>query len=189
MTAAAISYRRPMEARVFKWVCLGLAAAAAGLVIYLLDDARRELARTNQVVHEHLPELLANARRASETMARVAKDIESLRDLAGLSAPGDRALATYADSVLDFLEQQPGGIGVERLLGKQLKDVIPAADWARDARKEALWLTFRARTRAELLERLGKTKLGAPWYYAPPGGEPVPLIDFLKRQHPDSATL
>jgi len=179
-----------MEARVFKWACLGIAAIAAAIVIYLLDDARRELKRTNQLVHDHVPEILANARLASETLARVSKDIESLRDLAGLSAaPGDRALATYADGVLDFLEQQPGQIGLEKLLGKQLKGLIPAADWARDARKEALWLTFRARTRAELLERLGKNKLGAPWYYAPPGGEPVPLIDFLRRQHPESAKL
>jgi hypothetical protein len=179
-----------MEARVFKWVCLGLAAIAAGIVIYLADDARRELKRTNQLVHDHLPAILANVKVASETVARVSKDIEGLRDLAGLSAPGDRALATYADSVLDFLEQQPGKIGLEKLVGKQLKDLVPAADWARDARKEALWLTFRARTRAELLDRLGKTKLGSPWYYAPPaGGAPVPLIDFLKRQHPGSAQL
>jgi len=178
-----------MEARLFRWSCLALAALAAAAVIYLLDDARRELARTNQVVHTHLPEILANARTASETMARVSKDIESLRDLAGMSAPGDRGLATYADSVLDFVEQQPGQIGVEKLIGKQLKDLILAADWARDARKEALWLTFRARTRGELLERLGKTKLGAPWYYAPPGGEPVTLVELLRRQHPESAKL
>ena len=180
-----------MEARIFRWTCLGLAALAAAIVIYLLDDARRELARTNQVVHQHLPEILANARAASETMARLSKDIESLRDLAGLSSPpGDRALATYADGVLDFLEQQPGQIGLEKLIGKDLKDLIPAADWARDARKEALWLAFRARTRGELLERLGKTKLGAPWYYAPPGGgAPMPLIELLRRQHPESAKL
>jgi hypothetical protein len=183
-----------MEARLFKWVCLGLAAIAAGVVIYLLDDARRELKRTNQLVHDHVPEILANAKLASETVARLAKDLESMRDLAGLSASasasGDRALATYADSVLDFLERQPGGIGLEQLIGDKLKGVVPAADWARDARKEALWLTFRARTRAELLERLGKNKLGSPWHYAPPGGAaPVPLIDFLKQQHPESAKL
>ena len=176
-----------MEARVFKWVCLGLAAAAAGVLIFLVDDARRELKRTNAIVHAHLPEILANARVASETMARLSKDIESMRDLAGLSAPPDRALATYADGVLDFLERQPGAIGLEKVLGKQLKDLVPAADWARDARKEALWLTFRASTRAELLERLGKTKLGSPWYYVPPGGAPVPLIDFVRQHHPDSA--
>ena len=178
-----------MEARLFRWSCLGLAAVAAAAVIYLLDDARRELAQTNRMIQQHLPEILANARLASETVGRVSKDIESVRDLAGLSAPGDRALATYADSVLDFLEQQPGQIGLEKLIGKQMKDMIPAADWARDARKEALWLTFRARTRGELLERLGKTKLGAPWYYAPPGGEPVALIELLKQQHPESAKL
>jgi hypothetical protein len=178
-----------MEARVFKWLSLGLATITAAVMIFLVDDARREVARTNRVINEHLPELLANAKTASETMARVAKDIESLRDLAGLSAPGDRSLATYADSVLDFLEQQPGQIGVEAVIGKQLKNPISAADWARDARKEALWLTFRARTKAELLERLGKTKFGSPWRYAPPGGAPVPLIDFLKQQHPESAKL
>lgn len=181
-----------MEARVFKWVCLGLAAIATGVVIYLLDDARRELKRTNQLVHDHMPAILENAKVASDTVARLAKDIESMRDLAGLSAAasGDRSLATYADSVLDFLEQQPGGIGLEKLIGHEMKGVIPAADWARDARKEALWLTFRARTRAELLERLGKNKLGSPWHYVPPGGgAPVPLIDFLKRQHPESGKL
>ena len=181
-----------MEARVFKWVCLGLAAIATGVVIYLLDDARRELKRTNQLVHDHMPAILENAKVASDTVARLAKDIESMRDLAGLSAAagGDRSLATYADSVLDFLEQQPGGIGLEKLVGHEMKGVIPAADWARDARKEALWLTFRARTRAELLERLGKNKLGSHWHYVPPGGgAPVPLIDFLKRQHPESGKL
>ena len=179
-----------MEARAFKWACFGLAAAFAAVVVYLVDDVRRELKRTNRIVHDHMPELLANAKAASETMARVSKDIESVRDLAGLSQPSDRALATYADGVLDFLEQQPGAIGVEKVIGKELKDPVPAADWARAARKEALWLTFRASTRAELLERLGKTKLGATWYYAAPGGgAPVPLADFLRRQHPDSAKL
>lgn len=179
-----------MEARIFRWACLGLAAVAVAIVIYLVNDVRGELKRTNQVVHDHLPELLANAKAASATIAHVSKDIESLRDLAGMTAPSDRSLATYADSVLDFLEAQPGEIGVEKVIGKKLKNLIPAADWARDARKEALWLTFRASTKAELLQRLGKTKFGSPWYFAPAGGgEPVTLIDFLKAKHPESAAL
>lgn len=178
-----------MEARVFRWLCLAIATIAVAIVIFLLDDVRREIVRTNRIVHEQLPALLANAKQASETMAHLAKDIESLRDLAGMSAPGDRSLAAYADSVLDFLEQQPGSIGVEKIIGDKLKKLVPAADWARDARKEALWLTFRARTKAELLERLGKTKFGGHWYYAPPAGAPETLIDFLKRQHPESAKL
>lgn len=180
-----------MEARIFRWTCLVLAAAAVGVLIYLVDDARRELKRTNEAVNAHLPEILANAKVASETVARVSKDIESVRDLAGLSTPSDRALATYADSVLDFLEKQPGQIGVEKLVGKALKDPISAAEWAQAARKEALWLTFRASTRAELLQRLGKTKFGSHWLYQAPvgGAAPVPLIDFLKQQHPESAKL
>lgn len=177
------------EARAFKWVCLALATIAAGLGLYMVNDVRGELKRTNQSVHEHLPALLANAKTASDTMAHLAKDLEALRDLMGMSAPQDRSLVTYADSVLDFLEKQPGAIGVEKLLGKELKDPIPAADWARDARKEALWLTFRASTKAELLDRLGKTAFGSKWFYAPPSGPPIALIDLVKQQHAESATF
>ena len=181
-----------MEGRVFKWSCFGLAAIVCAVLLYLLDDMRREIRRTNETVNAHLPQILANVSTATTTLADVSKDINAFRDLAGLadSAGQDRSLVVYADSVLDFLEQQPQGqIGLSKLVGKGLKDVITSAEWARDTRKEALWLTFRASTKKELLERIGKNKFGSDWYFTAPGIEPMTLIEFLRLNHPDSKGL
>ncbi len=181
-----------MEGRIFKWSCFGLAAVVCAVLLYLLDDMRREIRRTNETVNAHLPQILANVSTATTTLADVSKDINAFRDLAGLadSAGQDRSLVVYADSVLDFLEQQPQGqIGLSKLVGKGLKDVITSAEWARDTRKEALWLTFRASTTKELLERIGKNKFGSDWYFTAPGIEPMTLIEFLRLNHPDSKGL
>lgn len=180
-----------MESRVFRWSCFGLAALAAAALLWMLDDLRREVKRTNAIVDEHLPAVLANVKQGTETLAHLSKDIEGLRDLAGIaSGPRDRSLVVYADSILDFLDQQQGQIGLDKLMSKGMKDTVPVKDWVTGARKEALWLTFRANSKAELLDRLGKNKFGSAWYFAPTGGgQPVPLIDFIKQNHPDSRTL
>jgi hypothetical protein len=173
-----------MEARLFKWSCFGLATVVCAVLLYLLNDMRGELRRTNDTVNAHLPQILANVNTATTTLAAVSKDINAFRDLAGLvDTPQDRSLVVYADTVLDFLEQQPEGqIGLS-------KDVMTSAEWARDSRKEALWLTFRASTKAELLQRIGKNKFGSDFYYTAPGIEPMTLIEFLKLNHPASKGL
>lgn len=179
-----------MESRVFRWSCFALATLAIAALLWMVNDLRVEAKRTNAMVSAQLPAVLHNVKIATDTLAHVAKDIESLRDLTGLaSAPGDRSLVQYADSVLDFLETQQGTIGRTKVIGQGLKDVVPAQDWVTGARKEALWLSFRASSKQELLDRLGKTKFGEHWMFAPPAGPPVPLIDFLKKNHPGSATL
>lgn len=174
-----------MEARVFKWSCLGLATVVCAVMLYLLNDMRGEIRRTNDTVNAHLPQILANVNTATTTLAAVSKDINSFRDLAGLvDTPQDRSLVVYADSILDFLEQQTTGqIGVTKVVGSGLKDLVTAPDWARDARKEALWLTFRASTKEELLQRIGQTKFGSDWYFVAPGIAPTKLIDFLRNNH------
>jgi hypothetical protein len=180
-----------MEARVFKWSCFGLAAVVCAALLYLLNDMRLEIRRTNQTVNAHLPQILTNVNTATTTLAALSKDINAFRDLAGMvDMPNDRSLVAYADSILDFLEKQPNGqIGLEKLVGKGLKDVVSSADWARDSRKEGLWLTFRASTKQELLDRIAKNKFGSDWYFTAPGIEPMKLIDFLKSNHPDSKGL
>lgn len=182
---------RAMEARIFKWSCFGLAAAVCAVLLYLLNDMRVEIRRTNETVNAHLPQIMANVNTATTTLAAVSKDINSFRDLAGLvDTPQDRSLVVYADSVLDFLESQPQGqIGLSKVVGKGLKDVVTSAEWARDSRKEALWLTFRASTKQELLERIGKNKFGSDWYFTAPGIEPMKLADFLRNNHPASKDL
>jgi hypothetical protein len=173
----------------FRWVALAVATAAIGVVIWMLNDVRTELKTTNALVNEHLPAILTNAKQVGETMAKLSKDIDAMRDLAGIGAPRDKSLAVYADSVLDFVEKQPGKIGLEKVIGKELKDLVPVAEWAAGARKEALWLTFRANSKGELLERLGKNKWGSPWMYAPPSGPPMTLIELVKKEHAESKGL
>src|SRR5688572_31426527 len=142
-----------MESRAFKWVALAAASVATAIVIWMMNDVRREMKQTNALVNENLPPILANAKQATDTMARLSKDIESMRDLAGLGAPRDRSLAVYADSLLDLLDKQTGQIGLEKVVGKDLKDLIPVQEWVAAARKEALWLTFRAKGKDDMLER------------------------------------
>jgi hypothetical protein len=179
------------EGRIFKWSCLALAAGVCGALLYLLNDMRGELKRTNDTVNAHLPQILANANTATATLAAVSKDVNAFRDLAGLvDMPNDRSLVVYADSILDFLEAQPEGkVGLTKVVGSGLKDVMTAAEWARDSRKEALWLTFRASTKKELLEKLAKNKFGSDWYFTAPGIEPIKLLDFLRNNHAESKGL
>ena len=178
-----------MKGEAFKWIALVVATISLGVMIWMVNDVRQELKRTNAIVTEQLPAILANAKSVGETMARLAKDIDAMRDLAGVGAAKDKSLAVYADSVLDFLDKQPGQIGLQKVLGKELKELVPATDWVAGARKEALWLTFRASTKAELLDRLGKTKFGSAWMYAAPNEPPITVIAFLKTKHPESAGL
>lgn len=172
---------RAMDNRLFRWACFAVGVAAVAILLWMIDDLRREAKRTNAIIDAQLPRILDNAKTATDTVAKLAKDIEAMRDLAGLSAPADRSLALYADALLDYLEAQPGQIGLDKKLGSGMKDLLPVADWVRDARREALWLTFRASTKADLLDRLAKNKFGSPWYYVPPSGEPVPLAELLAR--------
>ncbi|MBA2543826.1 MAG: hypothetical protein H0V17_29550 [Deltaproteobacteria bacterium] len=170
----------------FKWVCLGVAIVGAAIVIWMLNDMRTEVKRTNEMVGERLPRILENVEKGTATLAQVSKDIDSIRDLAGLGGSRERSLVGYADSVLDFLEKLPGQIGLEKVLGAGIKDALPAAEWAAGARKEGLFLSFRAASKHELLDRLGKNKFGSPWMYVAPSGEPISMIDLLKRDHPES---
>jgi hypothetical protein len=180
-----------MEQRAFKWCGLGLATIACGMLIYLLNDMRLELRRTNAIVNQHLPQIVANVNTATATLANVSKDIESFRDLAGFAnVPTDRSLVTYADSLLDFLEAQPGAqVGVTKLVGSGITDLVPAAAWVRAARKEALWLSIRASTKAELLDRISKTKFGSNWMFVGSGMPAMTLAEFLRSNHPDSKGL
>ena len=58
-----------------------------------------------------------------------------------------------------------GGFRLEKkVMGSGLKEVMSAQEWVADARKEALWLTFRAKSRSEFLERLCENKFGSSWF-------------------------
>ena len=61
----------------------------------------------------------------------------------------------------------------------------------RDARKEALWLTFRAKSKEELLRRLCKNKFGSDWLVVPAEGKaaPRPLLEWFAERDPEASKV
>lgn len=171
-----------------------VAVVLLGLLVWfgwMLNDLRLELKRSAQTVNRDLPVILANTRQSTETLAEVSRDIKDLRNLAGVEdVPRDTTLVAYADSVLDLIESQKDAVvGTEKLIGTALDDPVPAAEWAAGARKEAVWLTFRAKSKGELLDRLTESKFGSPWKIQFGDAEPVPLRDWLVENHPPTGEV
>ena len=173
------------------------AAAAVLLLVafawfgWMLDDLRRELKRSARTVNRDLPVILSNTRKTTDTLAEVSRDIKDLRNLAGVEdAPRDETLVAYADALLDLIEsQENAAVGTEKLIGTDLSDPLSAAEWVAGARKEAVWLTFRAKSKRELLDRLTESKFGSPWLIRIGDSEPVPLRDWLAENHPQTAEV
>ena len=175
----------------FKWACLMVTIVVVLGLGWVVNDLRVELKHTSQAVNEHLPKILENVKQSTETLAALSEDIKQLRDLAGASGtPRDRSLAAYADSLLDFIELREAQIGLtKKVMGNGLKSTLPSKEWVAAARREALWLTFRAKSRDELLERLCENKFGSRWYIQFDDADPLPLIDWLKAHHPDTRAV
>jgi hypothetical protein len=168
----------------FKWVTLAVATIAVAVFGWMVNDLRLQAKRATATVNENLPEILEKSRTSAQTLAVLSEDIRQLRDLAGASnGPArDRTLVAYADAILDAVESSGGSIGTKGLLsGDKLKDPQPAIEWATAARKEAVWLTFRAASRDELLQRLTQTKFGSEWIIQLPDAQPVPLRQWIER--------
>jgi hypothetical protein len=179
----------------FKWVCLAVGVLFLAAVVWMLNDIRQETRRsvatfheTGTAVKEHLPVIVEKSRKTTETVAELAEDVRQLKELAGVSnVARDRNLVAYADGVLDAVEASGGTVGLKKVLGsKGLKDTVPAREWAAGARKEAVLLTALVRSRRELATRLGKNKFGSAWYIQVGDAEPVPLLDWLRANHPAS---
>ena len=136
---------------------------------------------------ENLPDLLDRVSKTSEVIAELAEDIRQLKELAGVtSSARDKSIVAYANSLLSAVEASGGVIGVKKTLSKGLKNPRPASEWVVGARREALILTILVKSKKEMLTRLSKTKLGAQWMIELPGQEPMTLIDWLQKNHPES---
>lgn len=194
----------------FKWICLGVAVVFLALLGWMLNDVRREIHQTGQVVHAtgqtvnehlpaivdktkqttdtvaaHLPEIVAKTRTTTETLAELAADIRQLKELAGLSHTArDKNLVAYADSVLDCIEASGGVVGLRKTLGgKGLKNTTPAQEWVVAARKEAVLLTALAKSKKDLVTRLAHNKFGSPWYLQVKDQPPLAMLDWLQVNH------
>ena len=155
-----------------------------------LPEVLAKVKLATDTVTESLPEVVDRVDRTTEVVAELAEDIRQLKELAGVtSGKRDENLVAYANGLLRAVESSGGTIGVKKLTGKGLKNTQPAADWTASARKEALVLTILAKSRKEMLTRLGKTKLGLNWYIEVPGKPPVTLIDWLRENHAETKAL
>ena len=166
-----------------KWVYPALAVVVSALLLLMLNDLRVQVKRGTATVNNHLPEILDKTRRTADTVAVLSEDIRQLRDLAGggTDRARDKTLVAFADTLLDAVESADAVVGLKpKLIGSELKDTVPAKEWVVDARKEALWQTFRVNSRSELVERLTRNKFGSEWYIQPNGAGAVPLAEWLK---------
>jgi hypothetical protein len=183
---------------VFKWTCLGVAAAFLGFIGWVAYDIRTQLrdsaetVRTaGRTVNDHLPAVVEKTQATTETLADLAADVRQLKELAGATGGvRDQNLVAYAEGALRQVEASGGTVGLKKVLGGSgLKSELPAQEWAAGARKEAVFLVAVARSRKELATRLATNKFGSPWYIRVGDQEPVPLLDWLREHHPPSRDL
>jgi len=64
---------------------------------------------------------------------------------------------------------------------------VPAKEWVAGARKEAIFLTVLANSKADFLTRLTRNTFHSPWYIQFSEAEPQPLLDWLKARYPPTA--
>ena len=161
-----------------------VALLVALLFAWLINDVRLQLRHTSATINEKLPSILEKTERSATALAELSADVSQLRDLAGATGPRDATLAAYADAILDRLETSDLRIGTRAKLSGKLDDPQPAKEWSAAARKEALWLTFRAKSKPELLERLTETKFGSEWHVQPTSGDMkvVTLREWIEAQ-------
>ena len=175
----------------FRWSCLGLAAFVSAALLWMVNDMRVAVRANIDTLNENLPEILANTKRSTATLAVVSDDIRHVRDLAGVAnGPRDKSLVQYADRLLDLVESSGAQIGLKKkLLGSGLKELVPAEEWSVSARKEALWLSLRAKSKTELLERLSANKFGSDWIIQLEDEGSLPLAEWLAANDAETAAL
>jgi hypothetical protein len=175
----------------------------------VIDDDLPEIVSrsrdTSKAVSENLPELLEKAReagdslpevvqrieRTTEVLAELAEDVKRLKDLlAGASTVSrDKSVVDYAESVLKAIEKSDGVIGVTKNVGSGLKNTRKAEDWVREERREVTFLIILGKSKKQVLDGIVKTKLGFSWHIQLPGKKPMTLLEWLKKNHPETAAL
>ena len=198
----------------FKWTCFGAAILFAGALFWMLSDLKTKLtasvdrARTTiedaketiAVVNGQLPLILAETKQSTQTLARLADDVELMKSIAGVNDQsnnrGVRSLALYAEELQSILAEHTEGqasvILIEEVFGSDLKEVEPTEEFLVGLNKEMLLtiLPF-AKSKQEILYRA--TYSGPPrrkpYFIKFPDQEPINLQEFLKSKHPASAEL
>jgi hypothetical protein len=156
-----------------------------------LPEVVEKVRKSTDTISKNLPTMVERIDKTTEVLAELAEDIRQLKELAGVTTKErDKSLVAYGISVLKKIETSGGIIGLKKkTFGSGLKNTKPAAEWAVGARKEALFLALLVKSKKEMLTRLAKNKFGSNWYIQFPDKDPVPLLDWLRENHPESKDL
>ena len=157
----------------------------------MINDLRLHVRQSVDIVNRDLPQILEKSRYSSETLATLSSDLNQLRGLmVGDSVSREKNMIAYESEILKLIENSNGQIGVKKTLGTGLADPIPAREWVTRERKGALWDQTRSRSKAELLNRIGRSAiLNRVWYIDTGDKKLIPLIDWVKANHPESQDL
>lgn len=178
---------------VFKWVCLLLALVFGIAMLSMVYGLYTRVHYSTELVNERLERILENTDKTTATLAAFAEDLRRLRDLAGLKdKQREDGLIAYTDRVLDFIENTEAEIGVAKVVSfsNGLKNLEPAHIWVRSNRKRAVWLVASQSSKRAVVEELTSTEItGSSYYIQFPDAEPEPLLDWLIRNHPETAEV
>ena len=164
----------------FKWVCFSVAVVISLAFAWMINDIR-----------VHTRQTLEKVKVSAEIAADVSQDVKALRKLAGIGgAAGDTRLTDYANEVMDLIDSAPtANIGVLKNGDNKLKDPVPLKEWSRGARKEAVLLVLRAKSEADILRGLCRSKWGSNFGIQVGNEPPVTLEQWLKDRHAPSKDL
>ena len=197
----------------FAWICFAAAVLFCLLLLYLVWDLKRDLARSLDaanstiaeateavaVVNEKLPLIVDEVKRGTETLSSVAKDVELIKSVAGIRESQDRGireLAVYADELQQFLAEatrdQDAMILIEEIFGSDLKDHETAEEFLVGLSKEmvVVILPF-AKSKQEVLYRVchSKPPRRKPFHIRIGEAEAVSLMQFIQENHEASREL
>lgn len=202
-----------VSSQTFKWTCLGTGLVFGTLLLWMIADFKSKLlaavekaeSTVGQVqssvenVNAAMPSLLEELRDSSQTLSRVANDVELMKRVAGLahdqSDRGVRGLAVYADEIQQVLAQKiegkPAQILVEEVIGSDLKVLESAEEFLVGLNKEMiLTILPLSKSRQEVLYRVCRSGIRRKPFYIQLGEHnPQRLEEFIREQHSASRDL
>ncbi len=175
----------------FKWTCFAAALIVSGVMLWMLNDVRVHIRKSVDTVNRDLPMILDKTRDSADTMSTLSQDIKQLRELVvGDQTTRDANIVAYETEILKLIENSGGKIGTKKLIGTGLSDPVPAREWVARERKLALWDQARSSSKADLLNRIGRsTVMNRTWYIDTGDKSTKSLVDWVKANHAPSRDL
>jgi len=151
-----------------------------------LPKLLKETETAAATINNNLPRLFANANTALDNLSDLSDSFNQYKEVLSVvhTATQNKGLFSYGSSILDWIDGQDATIGVKKAGSEPgLKQERPAKEWVASTRKEALFLSLRTTSKAEMLHGLARTSSRAPLYIQIGNKAPRLLADWLKETH------